>query len=92
HMAPEETASVLENAKTLGALKTTEQGASTSTWCATSHQLDGIGGVYCEDTDVSSVIAPDAPPAGTGVKPWAIDPELARRLWTASERWTGAAI
>src|SRR5690606_24104443 len=29
--------------------KTPEQGAATSVWCATSLQLQGKGGVYCED-------------------------------------------
>ena len=33
--------------------KTAEQGAATSVWCATSPQLDGMGGVYCEDVDIA---------------------------------------
>src|SRR4029450_8625710 len=33
--------------------KTPEQGASTSTWAATSPQLEGIGGVYCENCDIA---------------------------------------
>ncbi len=33
-------------------LKTAEQGAATSVWCATSRQLNGImGGVYCENCE-----------------------------------------
>jgi NAD(P)-dependent dehydrogenase (short-subunit alcohol dehydrogenase family) len=35
---------ILDPAKNL---KTVEQGAATSVWCATSPQLDGMGGVYC---------------------------------------------
>ena len=27
-----------------------------------------------------------------GVRPWAIDPEIAQRLWTQSEGWTGASL
>lgn len=87
HMTPAEGVGAVENAKQLGALKSVEQGASTSVWCATSSHLDAVGGVYCEDTDVATVIAADAPVAGTGVRPWAIDPEAARRLWDASEHW-----
>jgi NAD(P)-dependent dehydrogenase (short-subunit alcohol dehydrogenase family) len=71
--------------------KSTEQGAATSVWCATSPQLDGQGGVYCEDGDVAVAVGPD-PAAPTGVRPWAIDPALAERLWAMSEAWTGAAL
>ena len=34
-------------------MKTPEQGAATSIWCATSSQLEGRGGVYCEDFDIA---------------------------------------
>jgi NAD(P)-dependent dehydrogenase (short-subunit alcohol dehydrogenase family) len=68
--------------------KTIEQGAATSVWCATSAQLDGMGGVYCEDVDIAELVAADF--QGTsGVRPWAIDRALAERLWTKSEEWTG---
>lgn len=65
--------------------KTVEQGAATQIWCATSPQLNGLGGVYCEDCDVAE------PVSGTseerrGVSPWAMDPEAAARLWPLSER------
>lgn len=63
--------------------KSVAQGAATQLWCAVSPQLEGIGGVYCEDCD----IAPVAEEAMTrGVKPWASDPEFADRLWKLSER------
>lgn len=68
--------------------KTVEQGAATSVWCATSNQLNGMGGVYCEDCDISTAESADSL-SPTGVRPWAIDPELARRLWDLSERLTG---
>ena len=68
--------------------KSVEQGAATQVWCATSAQLEGMGGVYCEDVDVAWPVAADD--AGqSGVRPWAIDPELAERLWTLSEGWSG---
>jgi hypothetical protein len=69
-------------------LKNTEQGAATSVWCATSPQLDGKGGVYCEDVDIAVAIPADVPGV-RGVRPWAADPGLAERLWTLSEEWTG---
>jgi NAD(P)-dependent dehydrogenase (short-subunit alcohol dehydrogenase family) len=68
--------------------KTPAQGAATSVWCATSAQLDGMGGVYCEDVDIAVPVAAEATQLW-GVRPWAIDPDAAERLWTASEAWTG---
>jgi NAD(P)-dependent dehydrogenase (short-subunit alcohol dehydrogenase family) len=69
-------------------MKTVEQGAATSVWCATSSQLDNMGGVYCEDVDISEAVSSDSL-KGTGVRPWAIDPDLAERLWLLSEELTG---
>lgn len=69
-------------------LKTPEQGAATAVWCATSPQLDGLGGVYCENCEIARIAAGDQRGA-PGVKPWAIDPEAAERLWQMSERMTG---
>jgi NAD(P)-dependent dehydrogenase (short-subunit alcohol dehydrogenase family) len=68
--------------------KTTEQGASTSVWAATSPQLDGMGGVYCENCDFA-VITPPGTSRLSGVDPHAIDPEAARRLWDVSVEMTG---
>jgi hypothetical protein len=74
-----------------GDYKTIEQGAATTVWCATSDQLQGMGGVYCENVDIASPASPEQA-SGTGVKPWAIEPELAERLWSLSERLTGVAF
>jgi NAD(P)-dependent dehydrogenase (short-subunit alcohol dehydrogenase family) len=71
--------------------KTPEQGAATQTWCATNPKLHGLGGVYCEDCEIASPIANDAP-AGKGVRRWAIDSDAARRLWAISEALTGVAL
>ena len=72
-------------------LKTVEQGAATSVWCATSPQLESMGGVYCEDVDIAEPVNADF--AGTyGVRPWAIDPALAEQLWKKSEAWTGVSF
>jgi NAD(P)-dependent dehydrogenase (short-subunit alcohol dehydrogenase family) len=68
--------------------KTPSQGAATSVWCATNAQLDGMGGVYCEDCDIATLVPPDHK-AMAGVRPWAVDPDLADRLWTLSEKMTG---
>ncbi len=68
--------------------KSPEQGAATQVWAATSPQLDGLGGVYCEDCDIAE-IAPSAETMTTGVLAYAIDPEQAARLWTLSAELTG---
>ena len=69
--------------------KAPEQGAATLVWCAASPQLEGLGGVYCEDCDVA---APATDAQGAGVRPWAIDPQAAERLWALSEELTGAKL
>ncbi|OBZ07663.1 oxidoreductase [Bacillus sp. FJAT-27264] len=71
--------------------KTAEQGAATSVWCATSKQLNSLGGVYCEDADIAQAVPADAP-YGQGVLPWAMDPETAERLWQLSEELTGVTF
>ncbi|WP_342423561.1 SDR family NAD(P)-dependent oxidoreductase [Paenibacillus sp. FSL E2-0178] len=69
-------------------MKTVEQGAATSVWCAVSEQLAGMGGVYCEDVDLSEAV-PAGSVQGSGVWPWAVDRETAEQLWTLSEKLTG---
>jgi NAD(P)-dependent dehydrogenase (short-subunit alcohol dehydrogenase family) len=70
-------------------LKTPEQGASTSVWTATSPQLDGMGGVYCEDCEIAEPKPPDEQDSREGVSRHAIDPDDAARLWKVSAELTG---
>jgi NAD(P)-dependent dehydrogenase (short-subunit alcohol dehydrogenase family) len=58
--------------------KTVEQGAATSVWAATAPELDGRGGTYLADCQVTDEHAP-----------WARDPESAARLWTLTEDLIG---
>jgi NAD(P)-dependent dehydrogenase (short-subunit alcohol dehydrogenase family) len=82
HYDAEEMEAVVERARRIGSFKTVEQGAATTIFCATSPLLDGIGGVYCENCDVAQVKAE----GDDGVRPYAIDPEIAQRLWAWTER------
>ena len=67
--------------------KSPTQGASTSLWAATSPQLDGIGGVYCENCDVAKrQDDSDKNARFIGVADWAVDSEEASRLWDETER------
>jgi hypothetical protein len=71
--------------------KTLEQGAATSVWCAASPLLADLGGLYCENCNVASAVPADCADL-LGVRPWAIDPELAERLWALSIELTGVSI
>jgi len=70
--------------------KTPEQGAATQVWAATSPRLAGMGGVYCEDCDIAELAPQGAPPGG--VRPYAVDPEQAARLWAYSADLTGVSL
>ncbi|WP_328584570.1 SDR family NAD(P)-dependent oxidoreductase [Streptomyces sp. NBC_00370] len=67
--------------------KTPEQGAATQVWAATSPQLAGKGGVYCEDCDIAEPA--DEGEFKGGVRAYATDPEQAARLWALSAELTG---
>lgn len=69
-------------------LKTIEQGAATTVWCATSPLLAGMGGVYCEDCNVGEPWRADHPPF-TGVHPHIRDEALADALWAKSKELLG---
>jgi NAD(P)-dependent dehydrogenase (short-subunit alcohol dehydrogenase family) len=78
-------------------LKTVQQGAATQVWCATSGQLDGLGGVYCENSDIAW-LGHDERKSGSpvgdtlrevGVLPHAVDRAAAARLWAVSEQLLG---
>jgi hypothetical protein len=56
-------------------------------WAATSAQLDGKPGVYCEDCDIAAPTDPDSPMARfMGVNAHACSDESAERLWGLSEK------
>ncbi|MCH6159375.1 SDR family NAD(P)-dependent oxidoreductase [Streptomyces marispadix] len=74
--------------------KSPEEGAATQVWAATSPQLDGLGGVYCEDCDIAPVAPGDqtsvtTPGSASGVREYATDPQEAARLWALSAELTG---
>ena len=70
--------------------KSPQAGAATTLWCALSPQLDGLGGVYCEDCDIAPLAGPDSQ-RWQHVRPWACDDAAADRLWTMSEAMIAAA-
>jgi NAD(P)-dependent dehydrogenase (short-subunit alcohol dehydrogenase family) len=74
--------------------KTVEQCAATQVWCATSSRLDGMGGVYCENSDIAPVRTAGGKTGfsigdslhESGVWPFAVDRDAAARLWSVSEQ------
>ena len=74
-----------------GRFKNLAQGAATTLWAATSRQLDGLGGLYLENCDVARPVGADDTLDG-GVRPWAVDPAQAERLWQVSEELTGVRL
>ena len=65
--------------------KTPSQGASTTLWAATSAQLDGYGGLYCEDCDVAAMHEDGPNGRYRGVMSWAVDTDEASKLWLVTE-------
>jgi NAD(P)-dependent dehydrogenase (short-subunit alcohol dehydrogenase family) len=71
-------------------LKSVEAGAATAVYAATAPELEGRGGLYLEDCGVAEVN--DAEDAASGVMPYALDPEAAKRLWAVSEEMVGQSL
>ncbi|HEX8498934.1 MAG TPA: SDR family NAD(P)-dependent oxidoreductase [Actinomycetales bacterium] len=94
HWSAEQRAAAQEQARAAEAagvfrMKSTEQGAATSLFVATSPQLEGVGGRYFEDCHEAEVV--DQLRGLSGVMPHALDPQAARRLWEVSQELVTAA-
>jgi NAD(P)-dependent dehydrogenase (short-subunit alcohol dehydrogenase family) len=66
--------------------KTVPQGAATQLFAATAPELEGKGGLYLEDSQISGTTPC---PGGIGCAAYALDPEAAKRLWDVSEAAVG---
>lgn len=89
HLTPEMAAALLERVKASDSgfrWKTIPQGAATTCWAATAPELEGRGGVYCEDCQVAEV---DDAARDRGVRSYALNTSYAERLWALSEAATG---
>ncbi|WP_316762333.1 SDR family NAD(P)-dependent oxidoreductase [Pedobacter aquatilis] len=76
-------------------LKSISQGASTTIWCATTPQLNQLGGVYCENADIAELDQEqtdqnmDGSSMMKGVAKYALDEVSCQKLWILSENLTG---
>lgn len=92
HMTQEDMDALIERIKSSGGdatFKTIPQGAATQVWAATAAELEGQGGVYCEDCHVAEM---NNESATSGVRSYALDKGNADRLWALSEAMTGEAF
>ena len=97
HMSDQDMADLMErirkNAEERGEtpepFKTIPQGAATTCWAATAEELEGNGGLYCENCHVADQ---DDESTGGGVRRYAIDPDKADRLWSMSEEMVGESF
>lgn len=94
HMTPEAMQQLVDSinaAQPAGApafvFKTIPQGAATTVWSAVVAPAEAVGGRYCEDCHVAEVV--DGEGVRGGVRPYALDPENAKALWTKSEEMVG---
>ena len=67
--------------------KTIPQGAATTVWCGSVAPAELVGGRYCEDCHVAEIVA--GVEIRGGVRPYALDPERAKALWSKSEEMVG---
>ena len=90
----EETLSTLDSARAGREVtwKTIPQGAATSVWAGFVAEPDAVGGLYCEDCGVATVLAEPDPNATAGVYSYALDPESAKALWARSEELVGESF
>ena len=68
--------------------KSIAQGAATSVWAAVAAAADRIGGRYCENCHVGTIV-PDGEKLSAdseGVRGYALDPANAEALWKKSEQ------
>src|ERR1700684_1662934 len=80
--------------KALFQWKSIPQGAATSVWSAVVAPAEKIGGQYCEDCHVASLVPANAPidTINEGVLEYALDPTNAEALWKKSEEMVGESF
>jgi hypothetical protein len=71
--------------------KTIEEGASTSVWAAVAPELEGVGGKYLEDCQISKLSTLEAIEAENfGYMGYAANLDNALKLWDLSLKWIKA--
>jgi len=86
HMSEEETKGLAEDPGLAPQFKSPEQGAATTVWGAVSKSLEGMGGKYLEDVQISKEWKEENGQWGPGYAAWAYSPEKEKKLWEMSEK------
>ncbi|HKC50236.1 MAG TPA: SDR family NAD(P)-dependent oxidoreductase [Myxococcota bacterium] len=90
HLTPESIQEMMARFELRGGpiqFKDVAHGAATQVWAAVSPELDGIGGRYLEDVRIGVPVRGETDSSGYAAH--ALDPDIARRLWTLSEKLVG---
>ena len=89
HLTPDTMKEMTSRATSAGPMKFKDvpHGAATQVWAAVSPELDGVGGRYLEDVRLANPSRAESDTAGYAAH--AVDPEIAARLWTLSEKLVG---
>jgi NAD(P)-dependent dehydrogenase (short-subunit alcohol dehydrogenase family) len=93
HLTPEDVQNLMSRADPESgrpSFKSVEQGAATSCWAASAVELEGKGGIYCEDCNIAEQKVDGE--SITGISSHAMNPEAALRLWSLSESWVGESF
>jgi NAD(P)-dependent dehydrogenase (short-subunit alcohol dehydrogenase family) len=74
--------------------KSIPQGAATSVWAAVVVPAGEIGGRYCEDCHVGSIVPEEVPASAVteGERGYAVDTKTAEALWKKSEELVGESF
>ena len=70
--------------------KQVPHGAATQVWAAVSPELAGVGGRYLEDVRIANPSSGESDSSGYAAH--ALDPEVATRLWSLSEKLVGQSF
>ena len=94
YMTPEElekqSAATVEASGQELPMKTIPQGAATTVWAATAAEFTGKRALYLEDCHVAPIV--ELPNMKYGVLPYALDEDLADRMWEATEELLGQPL
>ncbi|KAH8589162.1 short-chain dehydrogenase [Bisporella sp. PMI_857] len=89
HASEEEQAAMVKDETLAKIFKSPEQGAATSTWGAVAKALEGHGGRYLEDCQISKQWNESDGQWGPGYAAWAYDEEKEAKLWAKSLELVG---
>ncbi|KEY64643.1 hypothetical protein S7711_02845 [Stachybotrys chartarum IBT 7711] len=84
HLSSEETSAWTADENVVKMLKSPEQGAATTVWAATAKALEGQGGKYLEDCQISKPVPMDGTFLSPGYAAWAYDEAKEKKLWEKS--------